>query len=170
VAVDEATKHAPVDVIFARSFYAGARHASGKLSGEILAVLAGSDPDVVAEGLKAAIQCLKYDACFYSANDDASIAVFPHVVASPGAYFKSQASLKPGDSMAYLVAPPLEATYAFEKALKAAQTTTLKIFPPPTETNFAAIWLAGDLPSCQAAAEAFAEAVVMVGQSPLLKL
>ncbi len=38
VALDEATKQAPVDVIFARSFYAGAAHASGRLSGEILGV------------------------------------------------------------------------------------------------------------------------------------
>jgi hypothetical protein len=30
VALDEATKHAAVDVVFARSFYAGAAHASGR--------------------------------------------------------------------------------------------------------------------------------------------
>ena len=29
VALDEATKHARVDVVYARSFYAGARHSSG---------------------------------------------------------------------------------------------------------------------------------------------
>src|SRR5690606_11537257 len=39
VALDEATKHADVDVVFARSFYAGAAHGSGALSGEILGVL-----------------------------------------------------------------------------------------------------------------------------------
>ncbi|MBM4281694.1 MAG: BMC domain-containing protein, partial [Deltaproteobacteria bacterium] len=51
IALDEATKHAPVDVVFARSFYAGSRHASGPYSGEILGVLAGADPDHVAAGL-----------------------------------------------------------------------------------------------------------------------
>ncbi|MBE7440658.1 MAG: ethanolamine utilization microcompartment protein EutL [Spirochaetales bacterium] len=170
VAMDEATKHAPVDIIFARSFYAGARHSSGKLSGEILAVMAGADPDIVAEGMKAAIQCLKHDACFYSANDDGSIAVFPHVIARPGSYFRAQTTLGEHDSMAYLVAPPLEATYGFEKALKAADVQQLKLFPPPTETNFAALWLKGDLPSCQAAAEAFAETVVEVGRNPLPRI
>ena len=54
VALDEATKHAAVDVVFARSFYAGAAHASGALSGEILGVLAGSNPTEVEEGLRAA--------------------------------------------------------------------------------------------------------------------
>src|SRR5512138_3195573 len=55
VALDEATKHANVDVVFARSFYAGSAHASGALSGEILGVLAGGDPEDVDQGLKALI-------------------------------------------------------------------------------------------------------------------
>jgi len=170
VAMDEATKHAPVDIIFARSFYAGSRHSSGKLSGEILAVMGGADPDIVAEGMKAAIACLKHDACFYNANDDGSIAVFPHVIARPGNYFRSEVPLAEYDSMAYLVAPPLEATYGFEQALKSAAVKTLKLFPPPTETNYAALWLKGDLPSCQAAAETFARTVIDVGQNPMVRI
>jgi ethanolamine utilization protein EutL len=56
VALDEATKHAAVDVVFARSFYAGSAHASGRLSGEILGVLAGPDPDEVEHGLRAMLR------------------------------------------------------------------------------------------------------------------
>ncbi len=166
VALDEATKNSPVDVIFAKSFYAGSRHASGKLSGEILGVLAGADPDIVQEGMRSAIQCLETDACFYSANDDGSIAVFPHVISSLGYYLSAQAGLSPGDSMAYLVAPPLEATYSFDQAMKAANVRKIKLFTPPTETNFAAIWLGGSLNSCQAAAEAFLASVVEIGSLP----
>ena len=114
VALDEATKSAPVDVVYARSFYAGAAHASGRLSGEILGVLAGADPDEVEEGMNAAIRCLEHDACFYSANDDATIAVFPHVISSLGFYLSAEAGLQPGDAMAYLVAPPMEATIGFD--------------------------------------------------------
>ena len=33
VAIDEATKMADVEVVYARSFYAGAKHTSGKWSG-----------------------------------------------------------------------------------------------------------------------------------------
>ena len=68
--------------------------------------------------------------------------------------------------MAYLVAPPIEATIALDAALKAADVRAVKIFPPPTETNFSAAWLSGSLPACQAAAEAYAEAVVMVASEP----
>jgi ethanolamine utilization protein EutL len=68
--------------------------------------------------------------------------------------------------MAYLVAPPMEATIGLDAALKAASVTVAKVFPPPTETNFAASWLTGDLPACEAAAMAFAETVVEVGRRP----
>ena len=166
VALDEATKHARVDVVYARSFYAGARHASGKLSGEILGVLAGEDPSVVDDGLDALIRCLEHDACFYAANDDATIAVFPHVITSLGHYLSAEAGLSVGDPMAYLVAPPLEATVALDAALKASDVRAVKVFPPPTQTNFAAAWLTGSISACEIAAQAYAEAVVDVGRRP----
>jgi ethanolamine utilization protein EutL len=78
VAIDEATKMAEVEVVYAHSFYAGAKHASGKLSGEIIAVLAGANPAEVRAGLQAAVQFMKNEAIWYSANEDASIAFFTH--------------------------------------------------------------------------------------------
>ena len=95
VALDEATKHADVDVVYAHSFYAGSAHASGPLSGEILGVLAGPNPTEVEEGLRAAVRCLEHDACFYGANDDGSIALFPHVVTSLGEYLAARAGQRP---------------------------------------------------------------------------
>lgn len=166
VALDEATKHAAVDVVFARSFYAGAAHASGRLSGEVLGVLAGADPDEVEAGLRRLIGCLEHDACFYRADDHGTVTLFPHVIAALGRYLSHQAGLQPGDSMAYLVAPPLEATVGMDAALKSAEVRVVKVFTPPTKTNFAAAWLTGDLEACQAAAAAFAEAVVNVAREP----
>jgi ethanolamine utilization protein EutL len=64
VALDEATKHAPIDVIFAKSFYAGAAHASGRLSGEILGVLGAAEPEAIEHALTALLRCLEHDACF----------------------------------------------------------------------------------------------------------
>ncbi len=167
VALDEATKHANVEVIFARSFYAGADHASGPFSGEFLGILASSDPEEIEEGLKAALRCLEHDASFYSANEAGDLAVFPHVIASLGHYLSAEAGLAPGDSMAYLVAPPIEATFALDAALKAADVRAVKIFPPPTETNFAAAWLSGSQSACEAAAVAWLEAVIDLGRNPM---
>jgi ethanolamine utilization protein EutL len=167
VALDEATKHAPVDVVFARSFYAGAAHASGRLSGEILGVVAGADPDEVAEALAALTRCLEHDACFYDADGRGTVTVFPHVITSLGHYLSRQAGLEPGDSMAYLVAPPMEAALALDAALKTADVRAVRIILPPTETNFSAAWLTGSLPACEAAAVAYTEAVVDVATRPL---
>jgi ethanolamine utilization protein EutL len=166
VALDEATKHARVDVVYARSFYAGSRHASGPLSGEILGVIASDDPEEIESGLEVIVRTLEHDACFYAANDDGSIAVFPHVIASLGTYLSVAAGLSPGEPMAYLVAPPVEATIGLDAALKAAEVRLARAFPPPTETNFAAAYLAGELHQVEAAAMAFAEAVVQVGRHP----
>ena len=82
----------------------------------------------------------------------------PHVISSLGHYLSKEAGLQPGQSMAYLVAPPIETTIALDKALKAADVVAAKIFPPPTETNYACAFLSGELDHVEAAAEAFAEA------------
>jgi len=84
VAIDEATKMADVEVVYARSFYAGAKHSSGLISGEILAVLAGPNPAEIRAGLSAALNYMKNEAIWYSANEDASIAFFPHLISRTG--------------------------------------------------------------------------------------
>jgi len=166
VALDEATKQAEVEVVFAKSFYAGASHASGPLSGEILGVLAAATPSAIDDGLAALVRCLEADARFYAADEAGTTAVFPHVIASLGHYLSRQAGLTPGESMAYLVAPPIEATVALDMALKAADVRAVKVFPPPSETNFASAWLTGSLEACEAAASAYAQAVVRVAANP----
>lgn len=166
VALDEATKHASVDVIFAKSFYAGAAHSSGRLSGEILGVLAAAEPESIERALEVLLQCLQHDACFYDADGKRTVTVFPHVIASLGEYLSKEAGLAPGDPMAYLVAPPMEASIALDAALKAADVRAVRVMTPPTETNFAAAWLTGTLDECEAAAMAYASAVVDVAASP----
>lgn len=166
VALDEATKHAPIDVIFAKSFYAGAAHASGRLSGEILGVIAAADPESIESGLEALLRCLAHDACFYDADGKKTVTVFPHVIASLGEYLSKESGLAVGTPMAYLVAPPIEATIGLDAALKAADVRAVRVVPPPTETNFACAWLTGTLDACEAAASAYAAAVVGVAGSP----
>lgn len=166
VALDEATKQARVDVIFAKSFYAGAAHASGRLSGEILGVIAASDPESIENGLEALLRCLEHDACFYDADGKRTVTVFPHVISSMGEYLAKETGLPVGTPLAYLVAPPIEATIGLDAALKAAEVRVVRITTPPTETNFACAWLTGDLDACEAAAVAYATAVVDVASAP----
>lgn len=167
VALDEGTKAARVEVVYARSFYAGSAHASGPLSGEIIGCYASHDIDEVHSALAACQRCLADEAFFYAADADAQHAFFPHVVRATGHYLSAQAGIAAGAPMAYLIAPPIEAMIGVDAAVKAGDVTLLKFFGPPTETNFAGAYLGGDLPACEAAAEAFAAAVIDVARTPL---
>lgn len=166
VALDEGTKAAPVAVAYARSFYAGAAHASGPLSGEVIGVYVADDPDQIQAALRAAVACLEDDAWFYSADERGELAFFPHVVSATGSYLAAQADVPIGTPLAYLIAPPLESVIGLDAALKAAPVTLQKWFGPPSETNFGGGYLAGTLPDCEAAARAFAAAVCDVAREP----
>ncbi|MDR6884279.1 ethanolamine utilization protein EutL [Bacillus sp. 3255] len=165
-AIDEATKKAAVEVVYARSFYAGAGHASGPLSGEFIGIISGASPDEVRSGLDAAIQVMEAGACFYALNEEGSHAYYAHVVSRTGAYLSKEADIAEGEPLAYLIAPPLEAVYGLDAALKAADVRMCKFFGPPTETNFAGGLLTGSQSACTAAAEAFADAVRGIARDP----
>lgn len=167
VSIDEATKKANVEVVYAHSFFAGSRHASGPLSGEIIAMVAGPDPDEVRAGLDAAIQYMTVNALWYSANQDGSIAFFPHVISQTGSYLSRMAGIPLGSPIAYLVAPPLEGIMALDAALKAAAVEIVSYTAPPSETNFMGAILSGDQSACQAAAHAFQNMVLNVAREPI---
>lgn len=167
VSIDEGTKMADVEVIYAKSFYAGAAHASGPLSGEIIAMLAGPDPAEVRAGLNATINYLQNEAWFYSANEDNTNAFFAHTISSTGSYLSKEAGIERGQPLAYLVACPLEATYGLDAALKAADVTVKVWFAPPSETNLSGGLLTGSQSACKAACAAFRETVLEVARNPL---
>jgi len=167
VAIDEATKMADVEVVYARSFYAGAKHTSGKLSGEIMAIIAGPNPAEVRAGLNAALDYIKTKAIWYSANEDDSIAFFPHVISRTGTYLSKMCNLPTGSPIAYLVAPPNEGLVALDAALKAANVSIVALTMPPSETNYMGVMLTGDQPACKAAAVAFQNKVLEVAANPM---
>ncbi|MDB0438874.1 ethanolamine utilization microcompartment protein EutL [Clostridioides difficile] len=165
-ALDEATKASEVDVVYAKSMYAGATNASTKLAGEVLGIIAGPSPAEVRSGLNAVVDFMEYGATFISANDDDSIVYYAHCVSRTGTYLSKVAGIKEGEAIAYLVAPPLEAMYALDSALKAADVSLCELFAPPTETNFGGALLTGSQSACKAACDAFAEAVKSVADDP----
>jgi len=167
VSIDHATKMADVEVVYARSFYAGAKHSSGLLSGEIMAILAGPNPEEVSAGLQAAVDYMRNDALWYSANADASIAFFPHLISQTGSYLSKVSGVPLGSPVAYLVAPPMEGLVALDKALKAAAVSIATLTMPPSETNFMGAILTGDQPACKAAVNAFRDGVLEVARNPI---
>lgn len=167
VSIDHATKMADVEVVYAHSFYAGAKHSSGLLSGEILAILAGPDPNEVGSGLDATIEYMKKEAVWYAANEDASVTFFPHVISQTGSYLSRMNDLPVSSPIAYLVAPPMEGLVAIDAALKIAAVSIASLFMPPTETNFMGAVLSGDQSACKAAAAAFQNKILEVVRNPI---
>lgn len=165
-ALDEATKRADVEVIYARSFYAGAAHASGPLSGEMIGILAGPSPDEIKSALEAVYQAAESDVFFEALNEDKSHALFAHVVSRTGSYLSKEAGIRQGEAIAYLIAPPLEAVYGLDAALKAANVEMVKFFGPPSETNFGGGYLTGTQSACKAAADAFRETIIDIAKNP----
>jgi ethanolamine utilization protein EutL len=165
-ALDEATKKADVKVVYAKSFYGGAANANTKLAGEFIGILSGPNPAEVRSGLNAAIDFIENDACFYSANDDDSIAYYAHCVSRTGSFLSELAGVPEGQAIAYLIAPPIESMYALDAALKAADVKLAQFFGPPSETNFGGGLLTGSQSACKAACDAFAEAVKFVADNP----
>jgi ethanolamine utilization protein EutL len=165
-ALDESTKKADVKVAYAKSFYGGAANANTKLAGEIIGIISGPNPAEVRAGLDAIVDVIDNQAWFYSANEDDTICYYAHTISRSGSYLSEAAGVPEGTAIAYLIAPPEEAVFGLDAALKAAEVSMGVFYGPPSETNFGGALLTGSQSACQAACQAFAEAVKFVAANP----
>jgi len=163
IALDAATKAAEVQVAYGRSFYAGAANASTPNAGEVIGILAGQTPGAVRSGMEAALAALQRIG-FEEVNN---VPYLAQTVSSVGFFLAGEAGVRAGTALAYVIAPPLEAMYAMDAALKAADVTLCKLYGPPSETNFGGGLLSGTQSACDAACAAFAEAVAEVAARPV---
>ena len=162
IALDAATKAADVKVCYGRSFYAGAANASTPNAGEVIGILAGATPGAVRSGMDAALSTLER----VGFDQTGQVPFLAHTVSSVGSYLAKEAGVPEGSAIAYLIAPPLEAMYAMDSALKAADVKLCKLYTPPSETNFGGGLLFGTQSACDAACAAFSEAVAEVAARP----
>lgn len=154
-----------VEVVYGRSLYAGAAHGPSPTAGEVLIMLGGPNPAEVRAGLDAMVANIENGTAFQWANDAENTAFLAHVVSRTGSYLSSTAGITLGDPMAYLVAPPLEATYGIDAALKSADVQLVTYVPPPSETNYSAAFLTGSQAACKAACNAFTDAVLEIARN-----
>ena len=116
--------------------------------------------------MDAALTHLKEDVYFISANEDETIPYFSHTVSRTGSYLSEIAGIKEGEPLCYLIAPPSEAIFGLDAALKAADVKLVSFYGPPSETNFGGGLLTGTQSACKAAATAFAAAVQQFASNP----
>ncbi len=166
VAIDEATKKAAVDVVYAESFYGGGRYPSGATSGATIAILASDQIGEVEAGLDAAMAHLESRVSYRSAGEGGS-PYFAHLVARTGSHLSKRAGIEAGAAIGYLKATPLEATFALDAALKAAAVDVAEWMGPPTRTNMAGALVTGTEADCRAACDAFEQAVLAIHRDPV---
>lgn len=158
VALDAATKAADVTVTYGQSFYAGAGAASTPNAGEVIGILAGKTPGAVRSGMEAALDMLHR----VGFEEHAGVPCFAETISSVGTFLAGEAGIPAGTALAYLIAPPLESMYALDAALKAADVRLVRLYAPPSPTNFGGGLLSGTQSACEAACAAFREAVAEV--------
>ena len=162
IALDAATKASEVEVAYARSFYAGAANASTPNAGEVIGILAAKTPGGARSGMEAALAALSR----VGFEDLNGVPCLSHTVSSVGSFLAAEAGVPLGSAIAYLIAPPLEAMYGMDAALKAAEVKLCKLYAPPSETNFGGGLLSGTQSACAAACAAFRERVAEVAAQP----
>ena len=152
IALDEATKSARAKVVFARSFYAGAANATQPYAGEVIGILGADTPPDAASAM--------------GFEEYRGVSFLAHTVSSVGSFLAEEAGVPLGSALAYLIAPPLESVVGLDAALKAADVRLCKFYDPPSQTNFGGGLLTGTQSACDAACQAFREAVMEVADSP----
>lgn len=151
IALDEATKAADAEVVYARSFYAGAANATQPYAGEVIGILGADTPGAARSAMEAALSALKN----LGFAESGGVNYLAHTVSSAGSFLSREAGVPLGSALAYLIAPPLESLYGLDAALKAADVKLCVFYGPPSQTNFGGGLLTGTQSACEAACQAF---------------
>ena len=162
IALDEATKAADAEVVYARSFYAGAANATQPYAGEVIGILGADTPGAARSAMEAALSALKN----LGFAESGGVNYRAHTVSSAGSFLSREAGVPLGSALAYLIAPPLESLYGLDAALKAADVKLCVFYGPPSQTNFGGGLLTGTQSACEAACQAFRQAVEEVARFP----
>ena len=166
-ALDEATKKADCRVAYAKSFYGGAANANTKLAGEIIGILAAPNPAEAKAGLAACVDMIENVCHFVSANEDDTIVYYAHCISRTGSYLSEACGIQEGEAIAYLIAPPLEAMYGVDAALKAADVRLCVLYAPPGEPSVGGGRRSGSQSARKKTCDAFASAVEFVADNPI---
>ena len=162
IALDEATKAARAKVVFARSFYAGAANATQPYAGEVIGILGADTPPDAKSAMDAALAALER----VGFEEYRGVSFLAHTVSSAGSFLAEEAGVSVGSALAYLIAPPLESIVGLDAAMKAADVALCRFYDPPSQTNFGGGLLTGTQSACDAACEAFRQAVMEVADRP----
>lgn len=168
-ALDQVTKMVDVELVYAKSTYGGHTNATTKLAGEFIGILSGGTTEDVKTALTLASNYMKDSLCgeIQFADEENSIPYYAHCIPRPGTYFKTATNISENESIAFLIAPPLESMYALDSVLKSADVKIRVLWKPPTATNFGGALISGNESSCTTACKSFSEAIITIAKTPI---
>ena len=158
-ALDDASKKARINILHVETVYGGIDTAWSRFGGEITAVISGPKVEDVRSGLFYIRDYIEHKCGVYVIDDDESMAYYVDYMPRIGRYSQQRLGLPADTALAYLVATPIEATYALDQALKSSDTKIIEFFEPPTRVNTGGAILYGTEAACKSAVAAFAKAV-----------
>ena len=162
ISIDEATKMSDVEVVYGESTWAGSANMNTDLAGDAILMLAGPDPAEVKTALETIEGVHNGDDVHFidvSDHEDGCLIYLTYCIARTGSYLSKLYGIEEGEPMAYCVAPPMENVYAADLAGKAANVRLIDLEVGPSPTNFGAAFFTGSQSACQAACNAYAQAV-----------
>ena len=167
LAVDDASKKTRIRVIRAETFYGGEGCAWSRYGGKVEVIFSGPRVEDVRSALAYINDFMERRSALYCFENDLSMAFYAQTMPRAGTYFKEAYGIPEGQAYTYLVAGPIEAGYALEKALKASRTTMRKFWEPPSHANSCGAILSGTESACRSAEKAFIEGLRTVQTDPL---
>ncbi len=166
-ALDDASKKARINIVHVETVYGGAQYSWSKYGGEITAIISGPKVEDVRNGLMYIKDYIENKCGVYVIDGDESMAYYIDLMPKVGKYNQKRLGIPEDSALAYLVATPIEATYALDKAMKASNTKIAEFFHAPSRVNTGGALLYGTESACKAAVEAFADAVEFCYANPM---
>ena len=160
----DATKKANIDVMQITPSYGFSGQAG---NGEVFGVISGPTVSDVENGLRYVRDFTERHSELYSIADDDSAALFAQCIPKIGRYFSQAYGLKPGSSIAYLLAPVHLGVIGVDEALTQANCEVICYQSMPGPSNMTGAILTGTESACRTACTAFRGAVLDTAADPL---
>lgn len=163
-AADDATKKANVEVMQISTSYGTSGQAG---NGQVFGVISGPSVSDVERGLRYIRDFTEQKAELFSLNDDNTTALFAQCIPKIGHYFTNAFNLKPGSSVAYLLAPVHFGVIGVDEALTQAHVDVVSYQAMPGPSNMTGAILSGTESACRIACAAFKQAVLDAAENPI---
>ena len=168
MAIDDATKKSRIEVVHADTLYGGEGCSTwSKYGGRIFVLFSGPKVADVKDGLRYATDFVNYHSGLQSFDGEEDLSFYAQTIPRAGKFFQERYGIPEGNAYSYLMAGPIEANYAIDKALKAGNTQLVHYWQPPSNCNSSGVLITGTESACRAAQKAFVEGLRFVFMNPL---